>query len=212
VKWFGGFLVAVVLPLFLSEFTDWCPWFARRLVRRAAGRLPEDARARWEEEWLDHINALASRRLSALVRGIWIYVRAPSWGRMLQELPPTSDRDLGARVLEVQPLPIIHSPSFHLPSGSLWSRLYWKYEDSEGVQGLLTDGKAIAFILREPEWPRADVEAVLYFPNPTCFPLLGNVCCIGVRRQDLPDLVRLVKQTQGLNPMSAEQWKLRVRF
>jgi hypothetical protein len=133
---------------------------------------------------------------------------------MLQQFPPTSDGDLGARVLEVQQPPIIHSSSFHLPSGSLWSRLYWNYEDSERVQGLLTAGKAIAFILRESEWPRAqvEVEAVLYFRNPTCFPLLGDVCCIGVRRQDVPALVRLVKQTQGLDPMSAEQWKLRVRF
>jgi hypothetical protein len=61
-KWLGAFFLAVILPLLLSEFTDWCPWFARRLVRRAARRLPKHSRARWEEEWLDHLNALATRR------------------------------------------------------------------------------------------------------------------------------------------------------
>jgi hypothetical protein len=212
VKWFGGFLVAVVLPLVLSEFTDWCPWFARRLVQRAARRLPEDARARWEEEWLEHIDTLASRRLSALVRGIWIYVRAPSWGRMLQRVPPASDKTLGTPLQDGQVSPIIHRRSFQLPSGSFWPRVYWKYEDFEGVQHLLKGEKATAFILRESLEAPAEVEAVLYFRNPTCFPSLGTVCCISVRQQDLPALVHLVKDTQGLDPMSAEHWKLRVGF
>jgi hypothetical protein len=162
VRWFGGFLVAVVLPLLLSEFTDRCPSFAKRLVRRAAGRLPKDARTRWEEEWLEHIDALSSRRLSALVRAIWIYVRAPSWGRMLQELPSTSETGVGAQLLEVQEPSIIHRPSFHLPSGSLWAYLYWNYDDSEGVQRLLRGRKATAFILRESQFT-AGAEAVLYF-------------------------------------------------
>jgi hypothetical protein len=210
-RWFGGFLVAVILPLLLSEFTDWCPWFASQLVRRAARRLPEDARTRWEEEWLEHIEALASRRLSALVRGIWIYVRAPSWGRMLQSLPPASPKALGTPLQEGQVPPIIHRQSFQLPSGSFWPRLYYKYEDSEGVQRLLLKGeKATAFVLRESRESPAEVEAVLYFRNPMCFPSLGDVCCISARQQDLPALVRLVKRTQGLDPMSAEQWRLRV--
>jgi hypothetical protein len=211
VKWFGGFLAAVVLPLLISEFTDWCPWFAKRLVRRAASRLPDDAHARWEEEWLEHIDALSSRRLSTLVRAVWIYVRAPSWGRMLQELPSTSEADVGAHLLEAQEPSIIHRPSFHLPSGSLWAHLYWNYEDSERVQRLLQRGKATAFILRESQFTTG-VEAVLYFRNPTCYPLLGNVCFIKVPRRDVPALVRLIKRTQGLDPMSAEQWQLRVGF
>jgi hypothetical protein len=159
---------------------------------------------------LGHINDLASRRLSALVRALWIYVRAPSWARMLQEFPPSSYKAPGAPVLGAES-PIIHSPSFHLPSGSLWAYLYWNYEDSEGVQRLLKGRKATAFILRESRFT-ADVEAVLYFRNPTCFPLLGNVCSIRVRHQDVPALVHLVKQTQDLDPMTAEQWQLRVGF
>ena len=211
-RWFGGFVVVAVLPLLISEFTDWCPWFARQLVRRAARRLPEDARTRWEEEWLEHIEALASRRLSALVRGIWIYVRAPSWGRMLQSLPPASRKALGTPLQEGQVPSIIHHRSFQLPSGSYWPRVYWKYEDSEGVQRLLKGEKVTAFVLRESRESLPEVEAVLYFRNPTYFPSLGTVCCISVRQQDLPDLLHLVKQTQDLDPMSAEQWKLRVWF
>jgi hypothetical protein len=94
-RWLGPVFVAVILPLLLSEFTDWCPWFAKRLVRRAVRRLPEDARARWEEEWLGDLASFEGRRLSILVRGLWIYFRAPSWGRMLQGLPPFSRVFLG---------------------------------------------------------------------------------------------------------------------
>jgi hypothetical protein len=95
VKWLGGSFFAVVLPLLLSEFTDWCPWFARRLVRRAARRLPEECRARWEEEWLEHLHALEGRRLAILVRGLWIYLCSPRWGRMLHGLAPVSQVLLG---------------------------------------------------------------------------------------------------------------------
>jgi hypothetical protein len=87
-KWLGSILAAVIVPLLLSEFTDWCPWFARRLVGRAVRRLPEASRDRWEEEWLGDLAAFEGRRLSILARGLWIYLRAPSWGRMLQGRPP----------------------------------------------------------------------------------------------------------------------------
>lgn len=94
-KWLSGFFLAVALPLLLSEFTDWCPWFARRLVGRAARRLPKECQARWEEEWLDHLYALEGRRLAILVRGLWIYLCSPRWGRMLQGFPPVSKVLLG---------------------------------------------------------------------------------------------------------------------
>jgi hypothetical protein len=57
-RWLGGVFMAVVLPLLLSEFIDWCPWFARRLVQRAVCRLPKSGQARWKEEWLEHLEAL----------------------------------------------------------------------------------------------------------------------------------------------------------
>jgi hypothetical protein len=91
-RWVGPVLSAVILPLLLSEFGEWCPTFAKHLVRRAVRRLPEKSRARWEEEWLADLEAWDGRRLSVLVRGLWIYLRAPFWGRTLQGLPPLSER------------------------------------------------------------------------------------------------------------------------
>jgi hypothetical protein len=65
-RWLGGVFMAVVLPLLLSEFTDWCPWFARRLVQRAVCRLPKSGQARWKEEWLEHLEALDLRPVPKL--------------------------------------------------------------------------------------------------------------------------------------------------
>jgi hypothetical protein len=56
-----GGLLLIVLPLLLSEFTDWCPWLAGRLVRRAARLLPERNRARYEEEWLAELHEVPGR-------------------------------------------------------------------------------------------------------------------------------------------------------
>jgi hypothetical protein len=56
-----GGLLLIVLPLLLSEFTDWCPWLATRLVQRAARLLPEPNRARYEEEWLAELHEVPGR-------------------------------------------------------------------------------------------------------------------------------------------------------
>jgi hypothetical protein len=56
-----GGLLLIVLPLLLSEFTDWCPWLAARLVRRAARLLPEPNWARYEEEWLAELHEVPGR-------------------------------------------------------------------------------------------------------------------------------------------------------
>jgi hypothetical protein len=97
-----------------------------------------------------------------------------------------------------------------LPSGSLWPRIYSDYEDSEGVQRLLTGEKASAFILRESLESTPEVDAVLYFPNTSGWSTLGTVCSFRVRHKDLPTLLRLIKETQGLIPMSTEQWQTSV--
>jgi DNA repair exonuclease SbcCD ATPase subunit len=61
---------AVVVPLVLSEFTDLCPWMAESLVRRAARRLPEQERPRWEADWLAEL-ASKQGRLSKLAWALW---------------------------------------------------------------------------------------------------------------------------------------------
>ena len=79
-------VTAVILPLLLSEFGDWCPWLGRRLVRWSARRLGDPvACARYEEEWLANLAEIPGK-LSVLVAAFgllgcvprmrWIIVRA----------------------------------------------------------------------------------------------------------------------------------------
>lgn len=58
----------VLLPLLLAEFGDWCPWFARHIVRWSARRLGDSAAsARYEEEWLANLDEVPGKlaRLAA---------------------------------------------------------------------------------------------------------------------------------------------------
>ena len=59
---------AVLLPLLLAEFGDWCPWLAERIVRWSARRLGQPAaRIRYEEEWLANLSEVPGKlsRLAA---------------------------------------------------------------------------------------------------------------------------------------------------
>jgi transitional endoplasmic reticulum ATPase len=63
-------LTAVLLPLVLSEFGDWCPWLAVRIVRWSARRLEDPAAcARYEEEWVANLNEVPGKlsRLAAAI-------------------------------------------------------------------------------------------------------------------------------------------------
>lgn len=53
---------AVVLPLLLAEFGDWCPWLANRLTRWSAKRLGDaQAAQRYSEEWLAELSHLPGK-------------------------------------------------------------------------------------------------------------------------------------------------------
>jgi hypothetical protein len=67
------FLVTVLLPLLLSEFTDLSPWMAKALISRAARRIPEQERPRWEEEWLGELESKQGR----LFKLLWALWRLP---------------------------------------------------------------------------------------------------------------------------------------
>jgi hypothetical protein len=58
-----GFVVtALFVPLLLSEFGDWCPWLARRMVRWAANHLGDRTVAeRYEEEWLADLSEIPGK-------------------------------------------------------------------------------------------------------------------------------------------------------
>jgi len=61
---------AVILPLILTEFGDWCPWLAKRLARWTARRLGDaQAAERYSEEWvaeLGHLPGKLSHLLTAM--------------------------------------------------------------------------------------------------------------------------------------------------
>jgi NB-ARC domain-containing protein len=55
-------MTAVLLPLLLTEFGDWCPWLAVRLVRWSARRLGgAGVAARYEEEWTANLNEVPGK-------------------------------------------------------------------------------------------------------------------------------------------------------
>jgi hypothetical protein len=90
--WFLGalpFLGAAPIRLLLGEFTDLSPWLARRLVLRAARRIPSSARPRWEEEWLGHLDRRPGRILK-LLWALWLLHGAGKMGRVLGA-PPASE-------------------------------------------------------------------------------------------------------------------------
>jgi hypothetical protein len=60
-KWAVGFLLLIVVPLALGELTDWCPWLAARLIKRAARLLPQTVRARYQMEWLGDLHQTPGR-------------------------------------------------------------------------------------------------------------------------------------------------------
>jgi len=105
-------LAAVMLPLLLSEFGDWCPWLASRLVRWSARRLGSPAAcARYEEEWTANLNevpgklsqlAAALGYLACVPRMRWVLRRRPygqavALPRLTSAVPAVSGSFTGRR-------------------------------------------------------------------------------------------------------------------
>ncbi|QHC19583.1 ATP-binding protein [Streptomyces sp. GF20] len=95
---------AVILPLLLTEFGDWCPWLAKRLAQWTAQRLGDaQAAERYSEEWLAELRHLpgklshlltATSYLLALPRIRWSLRAA----RLMTPTGPTLDELLPTRV------------------------------------------------------------------------------------------------------------------
>jgi hypothetical protein len=78
---------AVVMPLLVSEFRDWSPWLAKRLVIWSARRLGDPlACARYEEEWVANLQ-LVPGKLSSLIESVGILVRLPKMWWSIRQLP-----------------------------------------------------------------------------------------------------------------------------
>lgn len=79
-------ITAVLVPMLVSEFTDWLPWVAARLVRTSIRALPPSSRPRYAEEWLAELDAIPGK-LSKLALAIRIFIRAPATATALSGLP-----------------------------------------------------------------------------------------------------------------------------
>jgi hypothetical protein len=75
----------LVAPMALTEFTDWLPWIASRLILRAAAHLPFERRARYTEEWAAEFNALPGGKLTKLFFALNIYTRSRTTGAVIRE-------------------------------------------------------------------------------------------------------------------------------
>lgn len=86
-------VTALVVPLLLAEFGDWCPWVATRIVRWAAGRLGDPASCqRYEEEWVANLNEVPGR-LTRLLAAFSYLACMPVMRRSIRSrlaLPPAS--------------------------------------------------------------------------------------------------------------------------
>jgi hypothetical protein len=78
-KVLGAVVVVGLIPLLQAEAYGWCFWLAERVIRRAAGVLPEPARGRYQAEWLADLDMLKGRNLFAL---LWAIKTPPvrTWG------------------------------------------------------------------------------------------------------------------------------------
>jgi hypothetical protein len=83
-------LVGVVKDMTTREVEGWLSALGRLLVRAAAARLPQPQSARYEEEWLGELSALADRPISALVWATGTVATAWKARRDVQRRPTPS--------------------------------------------------------------------------------------------------------------------------
>jgi hypothetical protein len=76
-------LGAILLGIVKADLEDEavCRWLARKLIYRAALRLPRRERARWREESMRDVLDLPGR-LPPLVWALDIYIKAGRWGQL----------------------------------------------------------------------------------------------------------------------------------
>jgi hypothetical protein len=79
-----GLFALVIVPLLLSEFTDWCPWVAARLLKLAARLLRQPYRDRYREEWLAELDKVPGK-LSKLAMAASILLRSPWMSHVLRK-------------------------------------------------------------------------------------------------------------------------------
>lgn len=71
----GFIFAAIVVPLLLAEFTDWCPRLAERVLRAASLAIPAERRHDMHRQWLGDLDMIPGR-LSKLLFAVGIVVRS----------------------------------------------------------------------------------------------------------------------------------------
>jgi hypothetical protein len=52
----GSVITAALSKILVEEIGAWCPWIVRNLIKLAVACLPENQRARFDEEWQSHVS------------------------------------------------------------------------------------------------------------------------------------------------------------
>jgi pimeloyl-ACP methyl ester carboxylesterase len=98
-------LTAVLLPLLLSEFGDWCPWLAVRIVRWSARHLGDpSACARYGEEWLANLNEVPGK-LSRLLAAFGYLACVPQMRWALRRSRRAAGNDGSSPVAPLEAVP-----------------------------------------------------------------------------------------------------------
>lgn len=101
---------AVILPLLLAEFGDWCPWLAKRLTRWTAHHLGDaQATERYSEEWLAELAHLPGK-LSHLVTATSYLLALPRIRWSLRAVRRTTPAGPSIEELLPTPIPIYWDP------------------------------------------------------------------------------------------------------
>jgi hypothetical protein len=103
-------VTAVVLPLVLAEFGDWCPWLAVRLVRWAARRLGDPASCqRYEEEWTANLNEVPGK-LARLFAAFGYVACLPGMRRSVRGRPDAAAAQTEIPTASQAELPVRRGP------------------------------------------------------------------------------------------------------
>jgi hypothetical protein len=88
----GSVTGVIALHLAADEIGERVPSVARRLIRRAAGKLPKQQRLNYEEEWLAHLNECPGM-IAKLLHAIGCVICGRNLKRFFERLPVTIEID-----------------------------------------------------------------------------------------------------------------------
>jgi hypothetical protein len=104
-KLIGAIAILVLIPLIVMALHGSSPWLARKLVRKAARRLPGPHADRYEEEWLAELDAMPDGGLATLAFAFFIRVRIGSMehrlGLLVSDSRPDDESDAYRQQLEL---------------------------------------------------------------------------------------------------------------